>query len=85
MTIKIIETRNDGFSNEEIAIITKSFIANISKIELEIESDRYFNLIDLDNPKVMMIITFKKSNNQRIWEAKIFASINSLKIIAIDD
>lgn len=85
MTIKIIETRNDGFSNEEIDLITKSFIANISEIELEIESDKYFDLIDLDNSKVIMIISFKKFNNRRIWEAKIFSDMNSLKIIADDD
>ena len=78
-----METRNDGFSNEEIALITNSFIASISRIRLE--RDRYFDLIDLENPKSTMIITFKKYNNKSIWEGKIFASINSLQIIAIDD
>lgn len=86
MSVKIIKIENDGFNPNEIEFLTKAFITTIEKLSLELaESEAWLEAVELEDSNIMMIITLKKINGYRQWEGKVFASHNSLRIVAIKD
>jgi hypothetical protein len=85
MALKIIDRINSGFSNEEVTFFIESFIRKASKITLEMEIDDYYDMVDLVDLKALMIIVLSKVNDKRCWEARIYAKLNILRIVAIDD
>lgn len=87
MQARIIKTENNGFKDNEIDFLTIALTEAISKLELEVQQDKWFELVKLENfnndSDAMMIVNLKKVNDKRQWTGEVFSGFNYLKIVAI--
>lgn len=85
MSVKITKIENDGFSCNEVGFLMSTFVTAIKKLKLELKDQTTcFEVLELEDPNIMMIVTLKEISKQKQWEGKVFAHNNSLRILAID-
>jgi len=85
MSVKITKIENDGFSSNEVDLLIATFVTTIKKLKIDLKDQTAcFEVVELQDSNIMMIVVLKEINKQRQWECKVFAHNNSLRILAID-